>query len=125
VLKENPDELRKFTELVLFEQQIRQGVQAKAEQEAANPFLEEVQREPARDGGRAFWRQWRPLSVAASVGVLIGLLFSPASWAFVADRRIWRESFEGSVSVTLPGIPVKTGVWSGDEATVVTAQNGI
>lgn len=125
-LKTTPGELGKFTELLMLDQEIRQTVQARAERHAGAAFVEQDSRvETSPTQPQTLWRQWRPLTAAASIGVLLGLLFSPATWALVTERRIWVEGFEGSATTTLAGIPSKSGSWSGDEAHVVGPQNNI
>ena len=126
-LKANPEELRRFTEQVMFSQEIRCAVHSQAQQQAASVFIEEasltlasIARSPT-----SFWKNWRPISLAASIGILIGAFSSPATWALVAERKIWIESFEGMATATLPGMPKQPGVWSGDEAQIVGAENGI
>ena len=126
-LKANPAELRRFTDQLMFSQEIRCAVQSQAQQQAASVFIEEALSPLAAivHSPISFWRNWRPISLAASIGILIGAFSSPATWAFVTERKIWIESFEGMAKATLPGIPNKPGVWSGDEAEIVGAENGI
>ena len=125
-LKSTPGELRKFTELLMLDQEIRQTVHARAEQQAGAAFVEQNSPiETSRTPPQTIWRQWRPLTAAASIGVLVGLLFSPATSALVAERRIWLEGFEGSATTTLAGIPSRPGSWSGDEAHIVGPENRI
>jgi hypothetical protein len=126
-LKENPEALRKFTEQVLFSQEISSAIQAQAQQQAACAFLQEKIPAPnfIPHPQVSFWRNWRPISLAASIGILIGTFSSPSTWAFTAERRIWTESFEGMPTNTSPGIPKQPAVWSGDEAQMVQAENGV
>ncbi|MEI6713215.1 MAG: hypothetical protein WCO60_05650 [Verrucomicrobiota bacterium] len=126
-LKDNPEELRKFTEQLMFSQELRNLVQAQAQQQAATVFIEEhlSALDPAPHPQNSFWKNWRPISLAASIGILIGAVFSPATWAFVAERKIWAESFEGMATATLPGLPTQPGVWTGDDAQIVGSEHGI
>ncbi|TDU64537.1 hypothetical protein EI77_03987 [Prosthecobacter fusiformis] len=86
---------------------------------------------------RASLRSWlgklRPLTAAAA-GLVIGLfsatmVFAYASPSFnpvkTAVRRLWSDSFESGTLRTLPGLPRQTGVWTGDEASVVEAEMGL
>ena len=126
-LKANPEEIPRFTDQVMFSQEIRCAIQSQAQQQAASVFIEEAAPSLASiaHSPASFWRNWRPVSLAASIGILIGALSSPATWAFVAERKIWIESFENMATATPPGIPIQTGVWSGDEAQSLGAENGI
>ncbi|MES2596195.1 MAG: hypothetical protein V4662_12705 [Verrucomicrobiota bacterium] len=76
------------------------------------------------------WMQWRPLTAAAA-GLMIGLFSASIVFAYSTPRlfsaksvrRLWSESFESAPRQTLPGLPSKSDVWTGDEARVVTAES--
>lgn len=78
------------------------------------------------------WFSWRPLPMAT--GLVVGILSASVAWAvalpWLAEASmvvatIFTESFESNVMATLPGLPRDCGVWSGDEATVVMAEQGV
>ena len=82
---------------------------------------------------RVPWFSWRPLKAAAA-GLSVGLFSASVAWAVavpwltqarVAIKTIFSENFESHVTATLPGMPRECGVWSGDEAAVVTAEQGV
>lgn len=76
---------------------------------------------------------WRPLKAAAA-GLAVGVFSASVAWAvalpWLAEARlaiqmVFSESFESSVAATLPGLPRDCGVWWGDQATVVPAEQGL
>ena len=83
----------------------------------------------------SFWKRWffgQPLPAAA--GLVIGVFGASVAWAAavpwltearVAIKAMFSESFESGAAATSPGLPRECGVWSGDEATVVTAEQGV
>lgn len=81
-------------------------------------------------GARWLWGWPRP----ALAGLLVGLLIASMAWAValprltearVAIQPIFSENFEAGAAATSPGLPRECGVWSGDEATVVPAEQGV
>ena len=88
----------------------------------------------ARDRKRVAWLQWRPLAAAAA-GLVIGMFCTSVVFAYTSPkfamakaavaRLLWSEGYESGPAVILPGLPRKTGVWSGDEARVVGVENGL
>lgn len=91
--------------------------------------------EPARTRSALPWTQgpWR-WTRPVGVGLLAGLLSATVTWAValpwfadarVTIRTILGESFETAIAATLPGLPSDCGAWSGDEAVVVTAEQGV
>jgi hypothetical protein len=94
---------------------------------------------PARPAHRQAWfgwLQWRPLTAAAA-GLVFGLFCASVAWAYAAPRVIAEArrlsalvdgSFEKQPGKVAAGFPLEAGVWSGDEAEVVstgtTAKDG-
>jgi hypothetical protein len=90
---------------------------------------------PARTRMNWSWTRWlwgwpRP----AAAGLVVGMFSASVAWAValpwlaearVAVKTLFSESFESGATATLPGLPRDCGVWSGDEATVVTAEQGV
>lgn len=76
------------------------------------------------------WLQWRPLTAAAA-GLVIGLFSASMVFAYGLPKVVRQvlalanAGFEGSVAPMPDGLPVRFGVWSGDYAEVVGAQQGI
>lgn len=78
-------------------------------------------------------RPWlsRMLPLAAGIaGVTIGGLCATAVWAMVAPLspiviRILTESFETGEAPGVTGVPVTSGVWSGDYTEIVGSRNGV
>lgn len=82
------------------------------------------------------WPRWlsRTSCAAASIGLAIGLFGATAAWAYVAPSlpvffkyvlALANPKFEEKVPPLPEGIPIRFGVWSGDYAELVGAQNGI
>jgi hypothetical protein len=70
----------------------------------------------------------------ATAGLISGLLGASIAWATALPwlgemrqvvRTAFSESFESGVAKTAPGLPRESGQWSGDEAEVVRAENGV
>ena len=127
-LKADAANLRRFTEAVMFEQQIRTAAHATAEQHAAADF------DPAivHLKPRSRWLQWRPL-MAAAAGLVIGLFSASMVFGFVVQRgvekrtplAVFAPSFENAQMPLANGFPGGPGQWSGDAARVVAAENGV
>ena len=78
---------------------------------------------------RSVWLQWRPLTAAAA-GLVFGMFCTTIVRAYVGPNAgkvmtLLREGFESGTTGTLPGLPREAGAWSGDEARVVAAENGV
>ncbi|MEI7731966.1 MAG: hypothetical protein WCO56_20500 [Verrucomicrobiota bacterium] len=128
-LKADPANLRRFTEAVLFEQQIRAATRASAAHRAAAEFAPQ-RLWPMIPSRFIRWLSWRPLVA----GVVLGMFCASVAWAYVsphAPRAVKRllplanAGFEDGVAPLPNGVPVTFGVWSGDCAEVVEAQQGI
>ncbi len=124
-LKADAANLRRFTEAVMFEQQIRTAAHATAEQHAAADFDPSiVDMKP-----RSRWLQWRPL-MAAAAGLVIGLFCASVAWAYVAPSlgkviTLLQESFESGPAPLVTGVPIEPGRWSGDYTEIVGEQEGV
>ncbi len=101
------------------------------QQKLAAPAVETttVTAMPGRMAPRSLWFQWRPLTAAAA-GIVLGMFCTSMVWAYVVPyagkaMTLLRESFESGITETLPGLPREAGVWSGDEARVVSAETGL
>jgi hypothetical protein len=76
------------------------------------------------------WSFWRPLTAAAA-GLVIGLFSASMVFAYAMPKSVQRvlpvanADFEEPVPPVPDSIPVRFGVWSGDYAEVVGAQQGI
>ena len=81
----------------------------------------------------AFWGPFRRPFAAAAAGILVSALCTSAVWAVAAQRYSIRtkpvvvanRDFESGEQVPPTGIPNQPGMWSGDFARVVEAENGI
>ena len=82
---------------------------------------------------RSRWLQWRPLTAAAA-GLVLGVFCASAAWAYVSPQlpklvkhglAVANAGFEEEVAPAPEGVPVRFGVWSGDHATLVGAEQGI
>lgn len=123
-LKAEAANLRRFTEAVMFEQEIRTASHATAEQHAAAEFDPGiVDMKP-----RSRWLQWRPLT-AAAVGIAIGLFCATVAWAVASTRAmataerlfaLVNGGFENGAAAA--GFPKHLGAWSGDASEVVVAE---
>ncbi|MSU28258.1 MAG: hypothetical protein EXS27_10150 [Pedosphaera sp.] len=124
-LKADAANLRRFTEAVMFEQEIRTASHATAEQRAAADFDPAiVQLNP-----RSRWLQWRPLAAAAA-GLVLGLFCASVAWAYVAPSlgkviTLLQESFESGPAPSVTGVPIEPGRWSGDYSEIVSEQEGV
>jgi hypothetical protein len=100
---------------------------------AANPATLRLLAAPAvsstQAARRSAWFSWRPLTAAAA-GVVFGMFCSSMVWAYVGPyagkvMTLLQESFESGTTETSPGLPRRSGVWSGDEARVVAADEAV
>lgn len=127
-LKADAANLRRFTEAVMFEQQIRTAAHATAEQHAAADLAPSV----VHLQPRSLWFQWRPL-MAAAAGLVIGLFSASVVFGFVVQRgvekrtpvAVFEPGFESAQMLLANGFPGGPGQWSGDAAHVVAAENGV
>ena len=127
-LKADASNLRRFTEAVMFEQQIRTAAHATAEQHAAVDFAPSI----VHLKPHSRWFQWRPL-MAAAAGLVIGLFGASVVFGFVVQRgaekrtplAVFEPGFENAQMPLAIGFPDGAGRWSGDAAQVVAAENGV
>ena len=104
---------------------------------AANPETLRLLATPAASqrgpGRNPAWFSWRPLTAAAA-GIVLGIFCTSVVFAYASPRfagakpvkrQIRGDSFEAGVNGTMPGLRTVRGVWSGDEARVVTAEQGV
>jgi hypothetical protein len=127
-LKADSSNLQRFTEAVLFEQQIRAAAHVKSAERAVTDFSPSVAQMPTH----ANWFTWRPLAAAAA-GLVIGLFSASMVFGIVVQRgaekrtpvTVFAPGFE--VAQLRPGLgfPDRAGQWSGDAAQVVAAENGM
>ena len=82
---------------------------------------------------RSRWLQWRPLTAAAA-GLVLGVFGASAAWAYVSPQlpklvkhllAVANAGFEEAVAPAPNGVPVRFGIWSGDHAALVGAEQGI
>jgi hypothetical protein len=134
------DELAELKHLLSTEPQARQrlveagALQGIAESQARSwEALPPVERERSTAVPRKPWAltllAGRPL-MAAAAGLVLGMLCTSMVWAYVGSSpgkslTIIQENFESGVTSTIPGLPQKTNLWSGDEAHVVGAEQKI
>lgn len=85
-----------------------------------------VSQRPARFG----WLSWLPLTAAAA-GVVFGFFCASVAWAYTAPRVVATASrlfslvdggFEKHAGRLPAGFPFDPGIWSGDEAEMVSSQ---
>ena len=128
-LKADAASLRRFTEAVMFEQQIRTAAHANAAQHAAADFDAATTQVTTL---KSSWLQWRPL-MAAAAGLVIGLFSASMVFGFVVQRgvekrtplAVFEPGFENAQMPLAIGFPDGAGRWSGDAAQVVAAENGV
>ncbi len=118
----------RFWELAETHVLLHEGIQQKLAEPAAGqlrldaPTIHRVK-------ARSLWLQWRSLAAAAA-GVVFGMFCTSMVWAYVGPyagkvTTLLQESFEAGITATLPGLPLEVGVWTGDEARVVAAGEGV
>ena len=87
---------------------------------------------PVQPRNRFRRSKWHWLTAVA--GVAFGILCSSVVFAYASPKFhsskellsvLFNESFESGVKATQPGLPREAGVWTGDEARVVTAEQGV
>ena len=91
-----------------------------------------------RPFGATYPRWVAAAAIAATLGAAVGVFGTSAVWAIATPWRsgageiieVLNESFEHSVSATIPGLPrglsdASGGTWHGDEARVVAAMQGV
>jgi hypothetical protein len=82
--------------------------------------------------GSARWLSWRPLTAAAA-GIVFGMLCTSVVFGFVGQRGVEKKTplalvqpgFEDAQMLLAKGFPDDSARWGGDEARVVTAENGV
>ena len=127
-LKGDAANMQRFTEAVMFEQQIRAAAQAKAQQQAATGFEATALPTPSRSRGLS----WRPLTAAAA-GLVFGLLGASVVSGFVVQRGlekrtplpVFEPGFENAQIPLANGFPTGPGHWSGDASHIVATENGV
>ncbi len=124
-LKADAANMQRFTEAVMFEQQIRAAAQAKAQQLAASGFEATVT--PAKSQAR--WLSWRPLTAAAA-GLVFGLLSASLVYGFVSPSQVKvkamiMEGFEDKDMRTDHLVPNRVGVWGGNLLPPQGAEAGV
>lgn len=127
-LKADPANLRRFTEAVLFEQQIRAAAHVKAAESAVTDFAPNV----VPVSPHANWFAWRPLAAAAA-GLVVGLFSATMVFGLVVQRggekrtpvAVFAPGFEDAQLQPGLGFPDRAGQWSGDAAQVVAAEHGL
>jgi hypothetical protein len=75
------------------------------------------------------WFQWRPLTAAAA-GLVLGLFCASVTWAYVAPSlgkamSLLQESFEAGPALSVIGVPIEPGRWSGDYTEIVGEQQRV
>ena len=117
-LRADDSNVRRFTAAVMFEQDLRSAVHAGAEQNGAASF----NAAPSRQ------RRWKPLTAAAA-GLVIGCFGASLLWVLATPRAMATASrvfalvdggFENQLGRVSSGFPQQLGVWSGDEAEIVS-----
>ena len=127
-LKADPANMSRFTDIVMFEQQIRDAARAQPEQLAATNFYTEIS-PPAK---RSRWLERRPLAAAAA-GLIFGMFCASVAWAIVTPRiqgpsldfPVLDESFENPHVNWSAGFPTQPGEWRGERGQVVGANEEI
>ncbi|MEQ1827506.1 MAG: hypothetical protein ABL921_16220 [Pirellula sp.] len=79
---------------------------------------------------RLFDRMLRRPLVAASLGILIGLISASVLWAFVVPTRretinLLTEDFESQSLPLVRRVPLGVGIWRGDRANIVHEERGV
>lgn len=77
----------------------------------------------------ALWSQSRAL-VTAAASLCVGLLSASLAWAYVGLQSVrpiplLHESFESGPEPLTTGVPIELGVWAGDYANIVPAQQEV
>ena len=108
----------RFWELAESHTLLHEGLQQQRTETVAEPAQ-------PRAKSRSLWFQWRPVTAAAA-GIMLGMFCTSVVFAYVVPRTtsravLLREGFESGIVRTTPGLPKESGVWSGDDAEVVTA----
>jgi hypothetical protein len=83
-----------------------------------------VQAAPRQSTNR--WFQWRPMAAAAA-GLVLGLFGATvlASYAISSQAKsisLLQEDFESGTAPQVTGVPLQTGIWSGDYTEIVGEQ---
>jgi hypothetical protein len=78
---------------------------------------------------RGFRMQWRPL-MAAAAGLVFGLFTATMVWAYVSPLAgkgitLLEENFETSSVPLVPRTALEPGIWRGDNAEIVGAEQGV
>lgn len=122
-LKEDCTAMRRFTDVVMFEEQIRTAAQAGAERMAAVDFEKPA---PARTATGARWHAL----LAAAAGLVLGLFSASMVFGYVLPQParpipVLDEGFESGPAPRPAGMPRSPDVWSGDFSEITGTQRGV
>lgn len=129
LLRENAEARRMLRDLATIDTRLTE-LAASAPQEVAS-FSPQAVTATSRKHGGIFYR--RPLSGLA-LGLLIGVVFSSAAWAYAVPKwlegvasttNVVEEGFESGAAPLVTGLPTAFDRWSGDFTEVTGAQLGI
>lgn len=127
------EEVRSLESLILKDPGLRREFLHYANVDAALAGTRRPQVPVIAQPKRKIGPSWRPLAAAAA-GVVIGIFCTSMVFAYASPKfamakarvlRLWSEGFESGPMETLPGLPREAGTLSGDEARVVTTENGL
>lgn len=105
---------------------------ATALQAETAPPVRNHPKERTPDTTRRLWLQWRPLTAAAA-GIVLGMFCTSVVYGFVVRQQavrvlplpVFEAGFEKPHLVIGDGEPKAVREWSGERASVVTAENGV
>lgn len=112
-LKASPENLKRFTSAVMFDQQVRHAVHTQASEPVVQTLMQKAApSKPPR------WLQWRPMWAAAA-GIAFGMLCTSLVFGFVTQRHVrvdtvLSEGFENAAMPIDAGASARRDVWAGE-----------
>ena len=89
-----------------------------------------AQSPPERERRLSLWLSWRPLTMAAAAGLVLGIFCTSVVSAYVGPSfgktlTLLRESFESGPAPGVEGVTKEPGKWAGDITRVVGEEQGV
>lgn len=114
-LKASPENMKRFTSAVMFDQEVRRAVHAQASEPAAQTLMSSTGPRPVKSSRRIHWRpMW-----AAAAGLALGLFSATMVYGIITQRHVRVDTLlsEGFENASMPidaSASARRDVWAGE-----------